>query len=32
LTIVEECEEESGAYSDKSLCAWRVPDLAARKK
>jgi len=32
LTIVEECEEESGAYSDKSLCAWRVADLAARKK
>jgi hypothetical protein len=28
LTIVEQCEEESGAYSDKSLCAWRVSDLA----
>lgn len=27
LTIVEECEEEGGAYSDKSLCAWRVSDL-----
>lgn len=27
LTIVEECEEENGAYSDKSLVAWRVADL-----
>jgi hypothetical protein len=27
LTIVEECEEEGGAYSDKSLLAWRVDDL-----
>ncbi|GAC1409038.1 MAG: class I SAM-dependent methyltransferase [Gemmatimonadaceae bacterium] len=27
LTIVEECEEESGSYSDKSLLAWRVDDL-----
>jgi hypothetical protein len=27
LTIVEECEEEGGAYADKSLCAWRVADL-----
>jgi len=31
LTIVEECEEEGGAYSDKSLSAWRVEDLAAHK-
>jgi hypothetical protein len=29
LTIVEECEEEGGSYSDKSLCAWRVADLGA---
>src|SRR4051812_28998649 len=27
LTIVEECEEEGGSYSDKSLVAWRVRDL-----
>lgn len=27
LTIVEECDEENGAYSDKSLVAWRVADL-----
>lgn len=30
LTIVEECDEENGAYSDKSLVAWRVADLRAR--
>src|SRR5437868_1624106 len=29
LTIVEECEEEDGAYADKSLVAWRVADLRA---
>lgn len=28
LTIVEECQEEDGAYADKSLVAWRVADLA----
>jgi hypothetical protein len=28
LTIVEECEEEDGTYTDKSLVAWRVADLA----
>ena len=27
LTIVEECEEENGAYADKSLVAWSVADL-----
>jgi hypothetical protein len=27
LTIVEECEEEGGSYSDKSLLAWVVDDL-----
>ena len=27
LTIVEECEEEEGAYSDKSLVAWSVDEL-----
>jgi hypothetical protein len=27
LTIVEECDEENGAYSDKSLVAWAVSDL-----
>lgn len=27
ITIVEECTEEGGAYSDKSLCAWQVADL-----
>lgn len=27
LTIVEECEEEGGSYSDKSLLAWSVRDL-----
>jgi hypothetical protein len=27
LTIVEECEEENGAYVDKSLVAWSVGDL-----
>jgi hypothetical protein len=27
LTIVEECEEEGGSYTDKSLVAWRVEDL-----
>jgi hypothetical protein len=31
LTIVEECEEEGGSYSDKSLCAWRVADLGGDK-
>jgi hypothetical protein len=30
LTIVEECDEENGAYSDKSLVAWRIEDLAPR--
>jgi hypothetical protein len=29
LTIVEECEEEGGAYADKSLVAWRVADIPA---
>ena len=28
LTIVEECEEEGGSYTDKSLCAWRVTDIS----
>ena len=27
LTIVEECEEEGGAYFDKSLVAWNVEDI-----
>jgi hypothetical protein len=27
LTIVEQCEEEAGAYADKSLLAWPVSDL-----
>ncbi len=27
LTIVEECEEERGSYTDKSVLAWRVDDL-----
>ncbi len=27
LTIVEECDEESGSYADKSLCAWSVGDI-----
>ena len=27
LTIVEQCQEEDGSYSDKSLVAWRVEDL-----
>jgi hypothetical protein len=27
LTIVEQCVEEEGAYSDKSLVAWSVNDL-----
>lgn len=31
LCIVEECEEEGGAYADKSLCAWRVLDLPQAK-
>lgn len=30
LTIVEECTEEGGAYSDKSLCAWRVAELGGK--
>ena len=29
LTIVEECEEEGGSYTDKALCAWAVTDTAA---
>jgi hypothetical protein len=29
LTIIEQCEEEEGAYADKSLLAWRVKDLPA---
>lgn len=29
LAIVENCEEEDGAYADKSLLAWRVDDLPA---
>lgn len=29
LTIVEECEEEGGAYSDKSLVAWSAADIPA---
>jgi SAM-dependent methyltransferase len=29
LTIVEECEEENGAYADKSLVAWSVSDIKA---
>ncbi len=29
LAIVEGCEEEGGAYADKSLLAWRVDDLPA---
>jgi hypothetical protein len=28
LTIVEHCEEEEGAYSDKSLVAWSVDELS----
>ena len=27
LSILEECEEEDGSYADKSLVAWRVPDI-----
>jgi hypothetical protein len=27
LTIVEECQEENGAYADKSLVAWSVSDI-----
>lgn len=27
LTIVEQCEEENGAYADKSLVAWKVGEL-----
>jgi hypothetical protein len=27
LAIVERCEEEDGAYADKSLLAWHVNDL-----
>jgi len=27
LTIVEECEEEGGAYADKSLVAWSVAEI-----
>jgi hypothetical protein len=29
LAIIEQCEEEEGAYADKSLLAWRVRDLPA---
>jgi hypothetical protein len=29
LTVVEECEEENGAYADKSLVAWSVGDIPA---
>ena len=29
LAIVENCEEEGGAYADKSLLAWRVDDIPA---
>ena len=29
LTIVEECEEENGAYADKSLVGWSVSDIKA---
>jgi hypothetical protein len=29
LTIVEGCEEEEGAYADKSLVAWSVADIEA---
>ena len=32
LTIVEECAEEEGAYSDKSLVAWSVEVLRATPK
>ena len=31
LTIVEECEEEGGAYDDKALVAWRVADIPSGK-
>jgi hypothetical protein len=31
LTIVEECEEEDGAYDDKALVAWRVADIPSGK-
>src|SRR3954462_445203 len=27
LTLVEECEEENGAYADKSLVAWPVSEI-----
>lgn len=30
LTLVEECEEEDGSYTDKSLVAWRVADIPAK--
>ncbi len=30
LTIVEECEEENGAYADKSLLAWSVADQPSK--
>lgn len=29
-TIVEECDEEGGAYADKSIGVWRIADLPAR--
>jgi hypothetical protein len=32
LTIVEECEEENGAYADKSLVAWSVADLPLKTR
>jgi len=31
LTILEECEEEGGAYNDKALVAWRVTDIPSGK-
>jgi len=31
LTILEECEEEGGAYNDKALVAWRVADIPSGK-
>jgi hypothetical protein len=27
LTLLEECEEEDGSYTDKSLLAWKVSDI-----
>lgn len=31
VTIVEQCAEEDGSYSDKALLAWRVDDLPAMR-